>query len=332
MIKRRNGKKHKTIIITSMVAVVFLFSVGYAAFSSEFLISGKGTIIEKPLTIEDLKSLVVTSGDGLYADTYESGRYVYRGAVPANYITFNGEEAGWRIISVEADGTIKIIRNSILEKKAFDSDGLRGSDSNGAGGTYCASSPYGCNAWASTTNLVGTPAEFINGSVTGTVLLDAELNTYLNTTYLNSIDSTNVVSHDFGVGPVTSSNEDLADQIADEQSYKWNGKIGLMNVSDYLRANTNTEQCETLSLNNSNYYTCKTTNYLFTSLAADSQYPWTINPYSGLARHVFFVYDYGRVSFTDTTGVRGVAPVLYLSSEISLSGSGTDIDPYVIVA
>ena len=41
------------------------------------------------------------------------------GGATANYITFNGEEAGWRIISVEADGTIKIIRNGSIEDQVW---------------------------------------------------------------------------------------------------------------------------------------------------------------------------------------------------------------------
>ena len=44
-----------------------------------------GTVI----TPEDLKSLTVSSGNGLYVDKYEEGRYVYKGANPNNYITFN---------------------------------------------------------------------------------------------------------------------------------------------------------------------------------------------------------------------------------------------------
>ena len=77
------------------------------------------------ITTEDLKLLAVTSGDGLYADSYEEGRYIYAGADPDNYITFNGEEAGWRILSVEADGTLKIMRNTALsDSPVFDTEGL----------------------------------------------------------------------------------------------------------------------------------------------------------------------------------------------------------------
>lgn len=56
---------------------------------------------------------IVTSGDGLYIDDIEC-RYFYKGTNPNNYITFNNEQAGWRIMSIECDGSIKIVRiNSI---------------------------------------------------------------------------------------------------------------------------------------------------------------------------------------------------------------------------
>ena len=63
----------------------------------------------------------VISGDGLYADEYEEGKYTYKGANPNNYVTFNNEKAGWRIISINSDGTIKIMKNDIIgENIAWD--------------------------------------------------------------------------------------------------------------------------------------------------------------------------------------------------------------------
>ena len=62
---------------------------------------------------------------GLEKDPYEC-RYFFTGANPNNYITFNDETAGWRIISVECDGTIKIIKNDNIE------DGYSWDSSNGS--------------------------------------------------------------------------------------------------------------------------------------------------------------------------------------------------------
>ena len=143
---------------------------------------------------------IMSSGDGLYEDSTRAGRYVYKGADPDNYIEFNDEL--WRIVAKEADGTYKIVRNELLsEEMPFDTRGYRDEGSNGAGGTYCANSAYGCNAWAANANLVGSPAEFTNTTQTGTVLLDSSLNTYLNGEYYNSLSPTaqsQIVSHEWG--------------------------------------------------------------------------------------------------------------------------------------
>ena len=63
---------------------------------------------------------IVTSGDGLYADEYEEGKYTYKGANPNNYVTFNNEKAGWRIVSINSDGTIKIMKDDSIGDIAWD--------------------------------------------------------------------------------------------------------------------------------------------------------------------------------------------------------------------
>ena len=85
---------------------------------------------------------IVESGDGLYKDTYEDGRLIYRGQNPNNYITFNDEL--WRIISKETDGTYKIIRNDVLEMRAFDEEDHRSTENN----SYCDDSSNGCGVYA----------------------------------------------------------------------------------------------------------------------------------------------------------------------------------------
>ena len=53
---------------------------------------------------DKLKENVVTTGDGLYADTTEAGRYIYRGGNPNNYIKLGSDM--YRIIAVESDNTL----------------------------------------------------------------------------------------------------------------------------------------------------------------------------------------------------------------------------------
>jgi len=114
---------------------------------------GEGGIATVPGS-DTLIENVVTEGDGLYEDPTEAGRYVYRGTDPNNYITFNGEEAGWRIISIENDGTMKIMKMDSLGNIRFDTEKVRYQGSTG----YCNvnSSDRGCKVWGSNKTMLNS--------------------------------------------------------------------------------------------------------------------------------------------------------------------------------
>ena len=232
---------------------------------------------------------LVESGDGLYEDTYESGRYVYKGANPNNYIEFDNGEV-WRIISKEADGTYKILKNELLPEQAWDTSNS--------------------NNWAR----------------------PATLNTYLNGEYYTNLDSSikdNIVSHTWGIGEVESNNDDLSAQIVSEQGTTWSGNIGLISHSDYLRANSDMANCGTDKTNYENYETCRNTDWMYIS----GSYWWTISPLAGSSGDVWRVRDDGRLSLNYASN-SGYAPrpAAYLKSDITLSGSGTSLDPFKIVS
>ncbi len=283
--RRRNLKKQKKIIIISSLCLLLCLCVGYAAFNTQLSLRAKGNVKDNSVTIEDLKDLVVTEGDGLYQDEYESGRYFYKGANPNNYITFNNET--WRILSVEADGRIKIVRNEVLSNRSFDFD-LENS-----------------NVWET-----------------------SDMKTYLNGEYLESITANKdkIVPSTWSIGGLTYDNDDLAGQIADENgTQSQTASVGLITVSEYLRANTNTELCGNLSLNNSNYSTCKTTNWLFKG----TRY-WAISPNASSSDGVFCVGSNGSLRGSNAYDARAVRPAITLSSDISLSGNGTEDSPFII--
>ena len=258
---------------------------------------GNGSIVEpggETTTIGGQEVEVVSSGDGLYADEYEPGKYTYKGANPNNYITFNNET--WRIISVESDNSLKIMRNTSV---------LAAWDTNNQ------------NNWET-----------------------ASLNTYLNGEYLNSLsDKDKIVNRDWSVGAIIRNNNDLASQIADEKSTTWNGKIGLISSSEYIRANSNSNQCGTYKLDYDNYKTslCSLTNWMYDSIPDNGGLLWTITPISGETNQVNIISDntngmYGLASSvgTNTDGLFSVCQALYLSSDINLSGDGSASNPYVI--
>ncbi len=251
----------------------------YEQKGSETIIPGGDTVNMGGQDVE-----VVSSGDGLYEDEYEEGRYIYKGADPDNYITFSGET--WRIISVENDGTIKIMRSESIGNRAWDSSNS--------------------NNWAR----------------------PATLNTYLNEEYLPTLsDSDKVVSHNFSIGTVTYNNEDLATQINNEDEILWNGKVGLITVSEYLRANPNVGQCGNLSLNNTNSEICATTNWI----TPPNGYLWLISfTLRGNSFNYRLQNDGWVGDSSHSNASNGIAPALYLSSDIALSGAGTQSDPYQI--
>ena len=235
---------------------------------------------------------VVESGDGLYEDTYESGRYVYKGANPNNYIEFDNGEV-WRIISKEADGTYKILKNELLPEQAWDSSNS--------------------NNW----------------------IRPATLNTYLNGEYYTNLDSSikdNIVSHTWGIGaPSFEDNQEgeINKVIEDEKETTWNGSVGLISLSDYALANSNVASCESMMDLNMNSEMCRTTNWMYIS----GSYWWTISPYADNSDGVWGVCDDGHLGIYNANySVFAPRPAVYLKSDITLSGSGTSLDPFKIVS
>ena len=285
---------------------------------------------------EMLKAKVVTSGDGLYTDSTEAGRYVYRGANPNNYITLGTDT--YRIISVESDNTLKVIKNGSIGSKAFDTQNARYST---ISTDYC-NSTYGCKVWGSKTTTLDTngknvtqmPRE-VNGTLYNLPDAEATLNTYLNNDWYNSLSSNVqniVVSHMFNVGVTKYNVTNLSNTITQEQTYKWKGKVGLMNQSDYVKASTNSECTSVNAYYNvsSCYNNSATHNWIYAGPAAKS-WSRTIAPSSSSnAFHVFFVSGGGNLNYNFASTSTGVAPVLYLSSDISLEGDGTSNSPYTV--
>ena len=231
---------------------------------------------------------IVNSGDGLYADEYEDGKYTYKGANPNNYVTFNNEKAGWRIISINSDGTIKIMRDASIGDIAWDTSNS--------------------NNW-------NRPAT---------------LNTYLNGDYYNSLTSiaqSQIVEGTYNVGAVTRNNNDMQDQISDEKVTTSKVKVALPTVSEYIRANSNKEQCGTFSLNDANYSTCKNSDWMF-----NSDMWWTLSPRSVRSDTLFYVGSDGSVNSTNARYTSyAVRPAITLSSEVQITrGTGTASDPYIL--
>ena len=109
-----------------------------------------------------------------------------------------------------------------------------------------------------------------------------------------------------------------------------------------MRANTNTEQCGNYNLYNNNASTCDQTNWMtmfgyhnWSTSWATPYGLWTITPSntdsvdSGYVENI--QPEYGI--FGGNPGMQDwfISPSLYLSSDTTLSGSGTRENPYTII-
>ncbi len=309
-----------------------------------------------PLTPQDLTTKTVTSGDGLYLDSTESGRYVYKGADPNNYITLGSDT--YRIISVESDGTLKVIKNESIGNLPFDSsyetsisgvtdeDSVTGTRYTNISTDYCYQKNHpteknyvGCNVWGSKTtmldssgnNITQMPRE-IGGTSYNLPDAEAYINTYLNSTWLNTLSKNvqnKITSHTFNVGLVDWNETNLANTVAQEKAYKWKGKVGLINVSDYINASTDSNCINGVSSYRD--YTCysnvATYNWM-SSAVIKSRNLWTITPPLD-SNEVYDVVGYALKSAC-ADNILGVFPVFYLSSNITLTGEGTSGSPYIV--
>ena len=302
-------------------------------FTFKFVVSigVDNTNVEKPIPATDTLIALTNNQNesGLYTITHEADstlqigtnesitEYRYRGASPKNYVTFNNEV--WRIIGVfkADDGTGKIEnRIKLIKDQSIGKKFWDTGDSNN---------------WAR----------------------PSTLNTELNTTYLNSLDSTSKsmigqVKYYLGGKNVTNNNgyvdtplqfysyERKIQNTTSNEFYNgtnpnsWVGKLGLMYLSDYGYASSNCENKKLYDANSSSndIRACNTTNWLYNIKVDELLLPQRASDSSRAfyVRSVGFVYDV--YASDDQLAVR---PVLYLISSVKITGgNGTSSSPYTL--
>ena len=287
----------------------------------------------------------------------------------------------YRIISYEPDGTVKVVRNEKLNTElAFDereseSAGPRHNSSN----TFCnySGTYYGCNVWGNRLNTyynnvtlsdlrqnffyryfpsASSPSlqAYTNE---GTVSEDSTLNTYLNNTWYETLSFKNLIAeHPFNVGGVyyynyydgyTGGDKGIEKEKQEESVYTWNGKVGLINITEYTESSTN-QACTSVW---SNYYynpdnTDKTGTNTYSPHYTTGQWPctkenfnyksayhqWSLSPRSNNRHGVWTVNSTGLFNGNNAYNAIGVRPSFYLKSSIRLTGKGTEAEPYVIAS
>ncbi len=284
-----------------------------------------------------LKKNVVTEGDGLYVDSTIDGRYIYKGGNPNNYIKL-GDDI-YRIISVEKDGTIKVIKQESIGKMAWDEGNARYSTNSE---DFCTST-FGCKAWGSNTTTLDTNGNkvtqmswTVNGTLKNLPDKEASLNTYLNNDFYNGLSDDIkdfIIEKTWNVGPTSDDQTNLSESIKEESAYKWKGKVALMSVTDYVKASINSEcssvrdyQYISAGGKKSCYDNSNIHNYLYSN-----NYPWTVSFGSDSnSGYVSGIWTGGELSGFIASNTYDVLPVFYLSSNTTLNGEGTETNPYTV--
>ena len=314
------------------IVLIILVCVGYSSYAlfsftktSTNVIEGTVGELKKSGTDTLIKLTDNKDNSGLYTITHPADNtlqigtnediieYRYRGASPKNYVTFNGET--WRIIGVfpTDDGTGKIENRIKLIKDQSIGDKFWDTG-------------VGSNNWAR----------------------PATLNTELNTTYLNSLDSTtqNMIGNTkYYLGGYSNFSiqkdamyqyERKIQNTTSNEFYNgtnpnsWVGKLGLMYLSDYGYASSNCENKKIWDDSNSSsndIRACNTTNWLF---KGNSE--WTLPQGASISFSAFYVFSGGYVSdLSVSLGQFAARPVLYLISSVQITGgNGTSSSPYTL--
>ena len=152
----------------------------------------------------------------------------------------------------------------------------------------------------------------------------SDINNTLNSTYLNSLGSTwrsKIATHTWYVGGHTTYIATAKKFYnAESSGTTWNGKVGLMYVSDYGYAANSNAWSDDLS----NYDDYSSTNWLFLGSSE-----WTITPNSSNSNDVFLVSFIGILSYRNAYFGDSAWPVFYLNSNVALeNGTGSSSDPY----
>ncbi len=150
---------------------------------------------------------------------------------------------------------------------------------------------------------------------------------YLNTTFLSTIDSTwqGIISNPkWYIGDNTSADSTTTEvKIPSTGNYQ----VGLMYASDYYNSWTYNAIGNTDSWLHITHGTSSSSTY-------SSQYEWTMTRYGYYSVlddfYAWFVGSDGSMFFYWLGNTFAVRPVFYLSSNIKLSGNGTETSPFII--
>ena len=267
--------------------------------------------------------------NGLYyhtsslANSAADNSYRYAGANPNNYVCFGSTAS-----TCPSDNLYRIIGVFGSEVKLIKAD-YTTTTMTGSGGDYKGAYVYiyqttNYKGSMNTSNIAAYYWNYSSGSSSKNTWSASRLNkTNLNSSYLSYIGTTwsnKIATHTWYVGGSSSASVTPKTWYnAESRGTTYSAKIGLMYVSDYGYAASNSYWTITLW----DYGDAKNNNWMYMGLE-----DWTISNGSSLSNTAAGVRDTGGLSYSGVFNGYAVRPSFYLTSSTTyVSGSGSSADP-----
>ena len=264
------------------------------------------TFAKSKVGTDGLEQITHTIDDTLQVDSKFATEYRYRGGNVNNYVTFNNET--WRIIGViptedtsgNVENRIKIIKDESIGNKKWN-------ETSSNNWTTATLNTYLNNDYYNTLstnakNMIGTAKYYLGG------YKDSKMTSDVMWQYERKNDA-NRTGYYYGTNPIMQNDTSK--------------KIALMYASDYGYAAS--KECTSNLYDYKDSVSCKTTNNWLDKSAAT----WLLPQKSDYSFSDFYVHSSGCVYGSNVNGASAVRPVLYLSSNVKISGGeGTSQKPY----
>ena len=306
----------------------------------------KGSPINSPNVITKTAPTGSTCTNTLAYDNTADNNLRYVGANPCNYVTFNGEEAGWRIIGVMNnidDGTgnletrIKLVRKDALGSYSWDTS------------PSSVNYGFGVNDWTQADLMQELNGDYLNTNLTENTYWykienDNKTEVYDYTKGLKTEAQSLIANTKWRIGGWESPYINTGDMYNKERGtnvpststpYIWTGKVALIYPSDYSFAMNPSNISRTTCINanyddfkNSEYSECKNSSYIFSSV-----WQWTLTPKITRQTLIYTINANGAADGTNAYGIStkagDVRPSVYLKSGVLISsGDGSEENPY----
>ena len=280
---------------------------------------------------------------GIYETTDTDGKptYYYRGSVENNYLKFAGYY--WRIIRINSNGSIRMIYDGTVAH---------------ANGESSADRQYGTSYFSANVGYMYTSGEAHGTGTSSTIKTNADkfytdkLSSYAskldtnagfcgdrsNLNLQSGVGTGTVITYNKGYLRVEESTPTLTCENASDYytvasassgNKKLSYPIGLITADEVMlagHAGGIFDGCWTHQKTNNGSYLV-TGNWFWTMTPAGGYNPFCSTGWGAL---VFIVYNSGFIDDHGAGESRGLRPVINIRSDVTITGSGTMTDPYVV--